>query len=137
MIPVHPSTFQQFAKVGTSLPYHNLLTLSAPAQAPATTPTPGSVWSAAYFVGLHDSGPIVQVKLTTISGILGHPAWTLDVNAFAGAEIPSQTPFGGFNLTHSFNLALRLQGFFGVGVCMSQSKQPTDLGLVGGVEYQF
>lgn len=93
-------------------------------------------WSAAWFIGRHNSGPVVQTTLTTISAILGHPKWSLDLGAFAGANWGTQTPFGGFDLTHQFNLAANVNGFAGLGWSVASGK-PTDVGLVAGLAIKF
>lgn len=95
-----------------------------------------SNWSGAYFIGLHEVGPIVQYKIHTFSDVLGHKNWSLDFNSFAGAEVANQAAFGGFDLTKSFSLAAGVSGFVGLGVSVGSAKQ-LDAGLAVGVSVSF
>lgn len=96
-----------------------------------------STWSAAYWLGYHRSpSAIVQYKLTTFTGLLGKPNWSVDLYSFAGAQLSDQSPLGGFDLGKSWSIASNVQGFLGAGFSVAAGK-PSGFGLAAGLSVQF
>lgn len=112
------------------------------AQAPPTTPAPGSIWSGALFVSnpKHPTAAaVILTRLTRFTNVAGQKGWNVELDAFAGAQAKSgAAPSGtsGFSLGVPFLIASNVNGYIGGAIAITPG-QPTVPGIIAGVTIKF